>query len=131
MKGCGQMDYQAFVKRVAAAVRPGHQFQNPGGGVSTVKSLVVSGTQENLYYVRGRSTIQVSLRDLYDAFMAFRGQTCATTDLRRFRPEVFDSKAKGHSCNCTLFFLLLQEVGLAGEIFGAGVRGQAFRTLIS
>lgn len=124
------MQYQDFVHRVTEVLQPGQQFQNPGGGVSVVKSLVTSDTQDNLYYIRGRSTIEVSLRDLYDAFTAFRGKNCETTDLRRFRPQVFDSKARGHNCNCTLLFLLLHEAELAGAITGAGVRGNPFRTII-
>lgn len=96
-----------------------------------MKSLVSSAGRDNLYYIRGRSTMQVSLRDFYDAFTAFRSGTCETTALRQFRPHVFDSAAKGHSCNCTFFFLVLQKAGLAGEISGTGVRGNAFRANIS
>lgn len=125
------MQYHEFVSRLSEVLQPGRQFLNPGGGVSVIKSLVHGQDHENLYYIRSRSTMQVSLRDLYDAFLAFRGKACETTDLRRFRPHVFDSKAKGHSCNCTLLFLALTEAGLAGAIQGAGVRGNAFRTTIS
>jgi hypothetical protein len=124
------MQYQAFVSRVRDVLEPGRQFPNPGGGFSVIQSLVRQQHQDYLYYVRGRSTIQLSLRDLHDAFLAFRGKTCETADLRRFRPHVFDSVAMGHTSNCTLFFHVLREAGLAGEVLGTGVPGNRFRTTI-
>lgn len=125
------MRYDEFVHRMKEALQPGIQLSNPGGGISTVKSLVFKPDRDNLYYIRGRSTMQVSLRDFYEAFTAFRGTTCETTALKQFRPQVFDSAAQGHSCNCTMFLLVLQKAGLAGEISGAGVRGNPFRATIS
>jgi hypothetical protein len=42
--------------------------------------------------------------------------------------DIFDSNARpaGHSCNCTFLFLVLKEIGLCGEIKGAGKAGNPF-----
>lgn len=84
-------------------------------------------------YVRGNSTIAVAVSDLFEAYSQFKGRPMSSTDLREFAPSVFDSNARpaGHSCNCTLHFRILQVLDLAGEIDGAGVRGDPFAVAVS
>ncbi len=116
--------FQEFSGRVRMAVPPGTVLDNPGGGTTTILSY----DGETLRYRRGRSRFGVSLRDLYRAADAFRGQRITSAKLQRFAPEVFDSRRPhfGHSCNCTVLYMLLQQAGYVVEIGGAGVRGNPF-----
>jgi type IV secretory pathway TraG/TraD family ATPase VirD4 len=70
---------------------------------------------------------------LFDAYALYRGRRVSTTELRAFRPVVFDSAARpaGHSCNCTIFFLLLERMGVVEGIQGKGVCGNPFYVDIS
>ncbi len=79
-------------------------------------------------YIRGKSTIYVSFKDLFDAFKHFRGARVTSSDLQQFRPWVFDSSAvkPGHSCNCTFLFLVCERLGLSSRIRGRGVRGNPY-----
>lgn len=99
---------------------------NPGKGTSTI----VSYSKHNLVYRRGNSGITVSLLNFHEAYMHFRGKCASSSDLREFNPSVFDSKASGHSCNCTTLFLILNQLNLCGAIEGRGVRGDPFRAQI-
>ena len=67
---------------------------------------------------------------LYAAYTTFRGKTVSSTDLREYAPQVFDSKRSGHSCNCTLLFMVLKMIGAITTIEGKGVRGNPFRVTI-
>ncbi len=118
------MDFEEFKTQIQNSIPLGTAFENPGGGVSTIKSY----TDEKLSYVRGNSTIYVAFRDLFDAYSNYKGQKVSSTQLKEFAPSVFDPKAKpsGHSCNCTLFFMILQNLKLTGDIGGNGVRGDPF-----
>ena len=99
-------------------------IDNPGGG----KSKIASYSETAVSYVRGQSTIRVTFADLFQAYQHFKGRTVTSVDLRKFAPSTFDSKAAspGHSCNCTLFFLLLKDMGVVSEIHGRGVRGDPY-----
>jgi hypothetical protein len=118
------MDFEAFKTQIQDSIPPGTTFENPGGGVSTIMSYA----DEKLSYVRGDSTIYIAFRDLFDAYSNYKGQKVSSTELKRFAPSVFDSEARpsGHSCNCTLFLMILQKLKLAGDIGGNGVRGNPF-----
>ena len=118
------MTLNEFRDRIRRAVTPGSTFQNPGGGTSLVKNL----NNERISYIRGSSTISVSLADLFSAYKAFHGKRVSSTDLRKFSPAVFDSHGRpaGHSCNCTFLFEVLDRAGLAGDRSGSGVRGNPF-----
>ena len=72
--------------------------------------------------------MSVKFSDLYEAYAHFFGKNMTTTDLRGFKPSVFDSSARpaGHSCNCTFLFLLLFGMKLCGEIEGSGKSGKPF-----
>jgi len=115
------MDFEAFKVKLYALVPAGTVFSNPGGGTSEVLSV----SDEAVSYRRGKSKINVSLRDLFDAYWVYRGHSVTSTDLKSFRPAVFDSQSKpaGHSCNCTFLFLLLLQFGVVSDIQGNGVKG--------
>ena len=118
------MDLNSFVGKVKQNLPIGTVLKNPGKGTSEV----VSFTDTKIAYMRGNSRMYVKYEDLYQAYLKFKGQYVTGSDLRTYKPHVFDSSARpaGHSCNCTFLFLLLGKLGLAGDIEGAGKRGNPF-----
>lgn len=118
------MDLNAFVAGIRHAFPVGTVIDNPGGGISTI----IGFSDTHVSYKRGRSSILVDFVDLHDAYSRFRGEEVSSTDLRKFRPSVFDSAARpaGHSCNCTFLFRLLEELKLSGPMRGSGVRGNPY-----
>jgi hypothetical protein len=121
------MDFDAFSRLMHITVTPGTVFPNPGGG----SSELIDFSSGSLIYRRGNSRIYVSLRDLYNAYAHFRGSNVSSTDLRQYRPSVFDSVAGGHSRNCTMLFILLKAIGAVDRIQGEGVRGNPFWVTIA
>lgn len=119
-----EVEQTQFQAQVLRALPTGTILKNPGGGTSAI----ISVSETDLSYKRGNSTIRVSLNDLFQAYCRFKGSRVTSPNLKEFMPSVFDSSARpaGHSCNCTFLFLLLGEMGLAGEIGGSGVRGDPF-----
>lgn len=120
------MEFHDFRRKLVQSLPVGAVLRNPGGGTSTI----VSHTPRNVAYRRGKSRIYVGLRDLYGAYEAFRGGTVDSSDLRAFKPQVFDSKQSGHSCNCTFLFMALKAMGIVERIDGAGRSGSPFRVKI-
>ena len=118
------MDLKEFTKQIKEDIPVGTVFENPGGGTSEI----VSYSDNSISYVRGSSAIYVSFRDLFDAYENYRGKRVTSSDLKSYAPAVFDATAKksGHSCNCTLFFLILKRLNLADEIKGRGVKGDPY-----
>ena len=118
------MNFETFKATLQSVVPVGTVLQNPGGGTSEI--LTVS--DEVISYRRGNSIIYVSLQNLFDAYWNFRGRAMSSTELRIFRPSVFDSSARpaGHSCNCTFLFLVLQRLGVVNAIEGKGISGNPF-----
>ncbi|MBF0503206.1 MAG: hypothetical protein HQM09_23995 [Candidatus Riflebacteria bacterium] len=118
------MGFDEFRTAIQAKITPQTIFFNPGGGTSQV----VAVSDEQIRYRRGISTVTLRIRDIFDAYYFHRGDRMATTDLKEFRPSVYDSKARpsGHSCNCTFLLLLLQELGIVFEICGAGKKRDPF-----
>jgi hypothetical protein len=57
----------------------------------------------------------------------------SSSELKVFLPAIFDSAARpaGHSCNATLLFLALREMGIVSAIHGNGVAGNPFFVEIS
>ena len=120
------MLYRDFCQQVKAALPEKAAPRNPGGGTSTI----VSYTDRNIRYRRGRSIISVAFEDLHQAYEAFRGTTLDSTMLRAYKPQVFDSRRGGHSCNCTFLFMVLQAIGIVERITGADRRGHPFQIVI-
>lgn len=118
------MEFPTFVSLVKSKLPQGTVLQNPGGGTTTIKDY----NGDVLVYRRRNSDFRVALRALYGAFITFQGGRLSSAQLRDFAPHVFDSKGKppGHSCNCTLLYMLLREIGTVERIRGAGVRGAPF-----
>ena len=93
---------------------------------------VVEVSHNRIRYRRGSSTITVSLSDFYEAMLHYSGRRVTSVDLRRFRPNVFDSQARpaGHSCNVSVLFTILLLIGLAEELEGRGVRGDPYSVFV-
>jgi hypothetical protein len=121
------VDYEHFERALQVHLPVGRALANPGGGSSTVLRY----TGEKVAYLRGRSTIYVRARDLYEAYSEFRGRCVKTSDLKAWAPGVFDSSQGGHNCNSTLLLLALQCVGAIDSIEGQGRRGDPFRATIN
>ena len=99
-------------------------LDNPGGGTSKI----IEYSQSFITYRRGKSAIRVSYESLFKAYTAFKGRQVSSSDLKQCAPSVFDSAARpaGHSCNATLLFLLLRELGMSSAISGSGVKGDPY-----
>lgn len=123
------MNLGDFVAKVRASLPRGSILKNPGSGTSTI----TDHSQSYLKYRRGKSTIRVSYESLFNAYSAHKGKRVSSSDLKFFAPSVFDSQARpaGHSCNATLLFLLLRELGLSSDIYGTGVKGDPYYVSIS
>lgn len=113
-----------FITEVQTTFPNGTVISNPGGGTSTIAGL----SDSTISYVRGNSAIVVGFSDLFDAYTHYKGRHVTSSDLRAYRPVVFDSAARpaGHSCNCTFLFRVLEALNLSGPITGSGVRGNPF-----
>lgn len=122
------MDFSEFKQKVYVSIPKGAILDNPGGGTS----IIMSYSSEAVSYLRGNSTIYVSLRDLFDGYIQFKGGHMSSKDLKAVNPRVFDSQASpaGHSCNCTFLFILLQKIGVVTHIQGRGVKGNPFFVIL-
>ena len=123
------MTKQEFINAAGDALPLKYEFKNPKGGTS----LIVGINTTAVTYRRGKSDIRVHFADLYGAYDHFKVQRVSSTNLQRFAPNVYDSKARpaGHSCNCTFLFHLLQRLNLAeGDLEGKGVRGNPFSLVL-
>lgn len=116
------MEYGVFLGRLRANLPEGTVLPNPGGGTSTIAWI----DENRLCYVRGKSRFYLGLEEMYRTYGHFAGEEVTTGRLKAFSPSVFDSSRRGHSCNCTLLFLVLQRMGLAGTLAGEGKRGAPF-----
>lgn len=118
------MDAITFSKKIRVSFPVGAIFQNPGGGTSTIVSLL----GDRLAYRRGKSTMRILYSDLYEAYLLSKGARLDSRLLRQFKPWIFDSAARpaGHSCHCTMLMMLLHGMGLSGPILGSGRVGNPF-----
>lgn len=118
------MNLGLFAAKIRSTVPVGTVFENPGGGTSEILKV----TETVITYRRGKSTISVSIENLFNAYASFQGQKVSSSALKVFAPSVFDSKGRpaGHSCNATFLFLILQHIGVAGDLGGNGVKGAPY-----
>lgn len=115
-----------FHRRMVANLPPGTVLRNPGRGRTTIKGYSAG----RVLYVRGKSTIRVTIKDLFSAYSTFKGARVSSRDLKLYAPKVFDSSARpaGHSCNCTFLLMVLHHLGMASAIEGRGTRADSFNT---
>lgn len=117
------MDEMQLRELIFNSISVDTSFINPGGG----SSIVMSINQERIVYKRGNSKISYKILDVLESYEYYKGEICSASDLKEFKPSVYDSTLGGHSCNCTFLFLLLDEIGLVENgIRGRGVRGDPF-----
>jgi hypothetical protein len=113
----------AFDRLLRKALPENTVLRNPVNGN---ESTLVNCDEVKIRYLRRKRSFYVRTRDLYEAYEKFIGGDVTNNDLKRFRPEVFDSRNGGHDCHCTFFLLALQKMRIAGELWGAGKRGSPF-----
>jgi hypothetical protein len=91
-------------------------------------SAIVRTDYQHIWYRRGRSTIKISIRDMWEATEHFAGERVTTNEIRTYRPHVFDSHARpaGHSCNLTFLFAVLLLLKIATDLQGKGRRGSPY-----
>jgi hypothetical protein len=116
------MDIQAFIVRIRETVEVDEVWPNPGGKTSTIVRL----GDNVIVYRRGNTNISVNYEDLHAVLSKYAGEFVTSSEVRDWRPDVFDSSAGGHSCNRTFLFLLLKKLGVVKRIDGSGVRGDPF-----
>lgn len=109
------MTKEEFVKKLTDSVKVGDVFDNPGGGTSTIENI----DRNRIKYRRGKSHIYFYFEDMYDAYHQFPNGF-SSTDLKKFRPNVYDSNARpaGHGCNCTFLMMMLKAMGIVKQIEG-------------
>jgi len=116
------MNIDQFKQKTKLTIQVRTIFDNPRKGTSTVTAL----SNRGISYVRGRSVISFSFQDIFGALEYFKGGRVTSNDLKSYRPAVFGSKAKGHSCNFSFLFILFKKMGIASEIGGQGGKGSPY-----
>ena len=117
------MNQEQFKKLIQKNIVIGKIFNNPSGrGTSTI----IGNNGETIIYQRGKSKLYIKIEQLWDVYQKFLGNKLESTDLREFRPKIYDSKKNGHSCHCTTLFLILQDIGIVDTINGKGVSNNPF-----
>jgi len=119
------MDFEQFFNESKKIFSPGYVFKNPRSGETKIISFSNDGIVQ---YRRKKSNISFNIKYFYDSYIIFKGKKCASNDLKNYLPKVFNSKSRpaGHDCNCTVFFHLLNRLGVSSNIMGSGVRGSPF-----
>ena len=120
------MNFERFVHQLTARLPDGLVMKNLGKGTSTI----MWNDGDRVCYKRGGSRLYIHLRRLYDACCHFSGRVVSTTDLKDWKPEVFDSTQNGHSCHCTFLFMALRRMDVIHEISGTGRSGAPFRVTL-
>ena len=117
------MNQQQFINLVMTNIVSGRIFNNPSGRGTT---SIINNNGIKITYRRGNSKISIDIQQLWDAYQNFLGNTVSSTNLKQYRPHIYDSSQGGHSCNCTTLFLILRNIGIVNTINGKGVRGNPF-----
>ena len=116
------MEYLEFLRATMSALPQDKIVPNPLSG--TTRIVKYSG--DTLVFQRRNSKFYVSLRVLHRILNHFEGGDVSSRDLRRYAPEIFDSRKGGHSCNCTMLFIISVATGIADTIEGRGQAGDPF-----
>jgi hypothetical protein len=125
-----ELDFITATKKLLVI---GRKFETPGGGINIIKNVSDIGfiykkppKKHSAKIGKPWSTIFAGYVDFYNTYIKFKGKICSTNDLKSYASHIFDSKLNGHSCNCTMFFILLKELELTDRILGKGVKGSPF-----
>jgi len=109
------MDKDTFIEMLRNAHLEGLVFENIHKGSISI----ISTSKDRIHYHRGKDTLSLKYSHLYKAWKNFRGDTVTSKALKRWKPATFDSRAHpraGHDCNCGLFVLLMEHLGLASDV---------------
>jgi hypothetical protein len=118
-------NFELFLINFRKKICTGKIYNNPGGGTSEIVSIADSN---EITYKRKNSLISINIYEIYGVYKLFYGKKCSSSDLKKYKPHIFDSNARpaGHSCNCTFLFMVLEELNLVNKIYGEGVKGNPF-----
>jgi hypothetical protein len=105
------MTFEEFVRDLKEKLPVGMILKNPERGTSTILPY----RNGNIRYQRGESPTSLSLRDMFDAYIKFKGKKCTSKDLKVFRPKIFSGNQR-RGGNCSFFFMVLHEMDLCSEI---------------
>ena len=72
------MNFESFSNLIQTNVPVGTALRNPGKGTSTILSY----SKQGIYYLRGKSKINLPFKDLFEAFKHFKGSRVSSTDLK-------------------------------------------------
>lgn len=106
----------------------GKSFKNLSGNGTT---KLLSCDNNKIRYKRGKTTFSLSIEELWAVYQKYFKEKVSSSDLRKYKPHIFSSNHKGHSCHCTTLFLIFKELNIVNNIFGKGVKGNPFYIKIS
>jgi hypothetical protein len=119
------MNIELFFDLIYKNIHIGDNFANPGGartgyGYRTVKTINMN---EIIYVNSGTNSeglITLPIQIFYEVIYEFQSSYCYTSQLKKFRPKVFDSTARpaGHSCNCTFLMSISDKLGFLASGHG-------------
>jgi hypothetical protein len=113
--------HDQFLEGLCKKIYVGKILFNPGGGTSEIVFI----DNNKIVYERGKSKISIKINDIFGVYEKNNGNVFSNK-LKEEKPNIFDSRANGHSCNCTFVFMVFKEMGVVNKIEGAGVRGNPF-----
>lgn len=117
------MNQKQFMDLITKNIVVNRSFNNPSGkGITQIK--VNDG--KTITYQRGHSRISITILELWNVYQKFLNNTISTRDLKKYKPYIYNSNNKGHSCNSTALFLIFQNIGIISKINGRGVKGDPF-----
>ncbi|MCT7609839.1 hypothetical protein N5U14_03160 [Aliarcobacter butzleri] len=117
------LNQQQFINLINVKIIIGKNFINPSRKGTTI---IKNNDGSKITYQRKKSNISIEIQQLWDTYQKFLGNIVSSTDLKQYRPDIYDSNKSGHSCNYTTLFLILQDIGIINSINGNGVRGNPF-----
>jgi hypothetical protein len=120
------MNIETFFDLISKKIHVGDNFACPGGartgyGYRTIETV---NMDKIIYFNTGtksESKIALPIRTFRGVILKFQSSCCYTSQLKQFRPEVFDSNARpaGHSCNCTFLMSTSDKLGFLASSRGS------------
>ena len=120
------MEERAFSTIIQSVTPVGKEFQNPGGGKSTIIS---HSLPVYIINVEGRLfDFAIAINLMYYEISKVRWSPRLI--LRKYKPSVFDSKRTAILAIVLSLFTVFKAADFVDNIYGSGVRGDPFRSII-
>ena len=114
-----------FEARLYDKIYPGLILKN-----GKTKSKILDIKNEKIKFEHGgtKNPLFLSISDIFYVYkLLIKLNKVKTSQLRKFKPKVFDSQQGGHTCNCVFAFMILKRLGLInGNIKGKGKKGAPY-----